>query len=146
MPETIRRINDVVHDFDGTIADSGRENVRTMATVLGRDFTLEEIEIMRNRSTRQNMRNLDVRMWQLPRLLKQGQQIVGQRMHYIPVFEGMSDAIGQLDEEGYRQYVLSTNSSENISKFLAHHGLADRIADIYGGVSMLGKARKLAGL
>jgi phosphoglycolate phosphatase len=147
MSETPRQIDDVVHDFDGTIADSGEANLSAMATVLGRDpFTLEEVEDMRSRTTRENMRQLGVRGWQLPRLLLKGQRIVGEKLDDIEVFEGMPDALAQLAEEGYGQYVLSTNSSENISRFLALNGLAGAVADVYGGVSMLGKARKLSRL
>jgi phosphoglycolate phosphatase len=147
MSEIPRKIDDVVHDFDGTIADSGEANLAAMATVLGRDpFTLEEVEDMRSRTTKENMRRLGVRKWQLPRLLLKGQQLIGENMDRIQVFQGMPEAIDQLDEGGYGQYVLSTNSSENISRFLALHGLTDRIADVYGGVNMLGKARKLSKL
>lgn len=147
MSETPRQIDDVVHDFDGTIADSGEVNLEVMAKVLNRDpFTAEEVEEIRALTTLEGMEKLGVKKWQLPRLLVRGRRIAGQNMHRIDAFEGMPEAIGQLSDDGYGQYVLSTNSTGNIRELLDRHDLVDAMTDIYGGSSMLGKAKRLTKL
>jgi len=147
MSETSRRIKDVVYDFDGTLADSGEVNLEAMATVLGREpFTAEEVEELRARTTLESMKKLGVKRRQLPDLLLKGRRIAGQNMHRIGVFEGIPEALGELGEADYGQFVLSTNSAENISEFLARHGLAGNITEVYGGAGMLSKARRLTSL
>lgn len=147
MSEVPRKVKNVVHDFDGTLADSGAINLEAMAIVLRRDpFTREEAESLRSLTTLESMKKLGVKKRQLPRLIVQGQRIVGRNMHRIGVFEGIPDAIDRLHEKGYAQYVLSTNSSDNIWELLGRHGLAGSIAEVYGGAGMLSKAKRLAAL
>ncbi|HEX5744382.1 MAG TPA: HAD hydrolase-like protein [Candidatus Saccharimonadales bacterium] len=147
MSEAPRHINAAIHDFDGTLADSGAVNLEAMAQVLGRDaFTAEEVEDIRRLTTLQGMQMLGIRKWQLPRLLLRGQRIVAQNMHRVDVFEGIPEAIGELDAEGYSQYVLSTNSAENIRTLLDRHDLTASMRDIHGGAGMFGKARRLTNL
>lgn len=147
LSEAPRQVNDVIHDFDGTIADSGEVNLEVMAEVLNREpFSAEEIEEIRTLTTLEGMARLGVKKWQLPRLLVRGRRIAGQHMHRIDAFEGMPEAIDQLSDDGYGQYVLSTNSEGNIRELLDRHDLVDRMTDICGGSSMLGKARRLTTL
>lgn len=147
MSEDLYRIEAIIFDFDGTLADSAEVNLEATAEVLKRDpFTPEEIEVFRTLTAQETMKKLRIKKWQLPSLLLKGQRIARENMHRIPAFPGMPEAIDQLDKKGYDRYILSTNSLNNIHAFLGRNSLDDSITKVYGGADLFGKARRLSRL
>jgi phosphoglycolate phosphatase len=147
MSETARKIDTVILDFDGTIANSGGVTLETFAEVLHRPpFTLEEISDLRALPTRTNMKNLGIRTWQIPYMLMRGRRLASEKMDRVEAFEGMPEAIRQLDAEAYGLHVVSSNSSGNINNLLERSGLDDSITSIRAGAGMFNKAKRLTNL
>jgi phosphoglycolate phosphatase len=141
------KIDTVILDFDGTIADSADVSLETLAEVLHRPpFTSEQITDFHTLPTRTSMKNLGIKTWQLPYLLMRGRRITATKMDQVEIFEGMPEAIRQLDEEDYGLYVLSTNSLKNITNLLDRNGLGGNITGIRAGAGMFNKAKRLAAL
>jgi len=147
MTEVAPKIDTAIFDFDGTIADSANVSLETLAEVLHRPpFTPEQITDFQTLPTRTNMKNLGIKTWQLPYLLMQGRRISAKKMDQVEIFDGMPEAIRQLDEEDYGLYVLSTNSLQNITNLLDRNGLGDNMTGIRAGAGMFNKAKRLAAL
>jgi phosphoglycolate phosphatase len=85
-------------------------------------LTQEEIKQLRGLPLKQVIKYLKIRSWQIPKLPK---------------------AIGQLQRDGYKMYILSTNSPANIEKFLKANDINDCFVDIYGDIGLRGKAAGL---
>ena len=56
---------------------------------------------------------------------------------------GVREVLESLHAAGERLYILSSNSNENVEKYLQHHRLASYFSGVYGGASLLGKAPRL---
>ena len=135
----------VIFDFDGTIADSLPAIISVAEDLMHRTrpYTAAEIDGMRDLSIPDLLRALGIPQWKAVILLFRGRRMLKKHMHGIAVHKGMRDVIEQLYEQGVPLYVLSSNSTENVQKYLQWHKLNQYFQNVYGGVSMLGKAPRL---
>jgi phosphoglycolate phosphatase-like HAD superfamily hydrolase len=135
----------LIFDFDGTIADS-----LTMTIDIFRDLTgwqgartPEEIAIFRRMPLRKVIKEVKVPLYQVPSLLMRGRKVMTSRITEVAVFPGMAPVIKTLHAEGHRMLVMSSNSTQNVEKFLHHHKLYTYFDGIYGGVGLLNKAASI---
>lgn len=135
----------LIFDFDGTIADSFEEVLRIFYELMGRKGVLEaaEIERLQGMSLVQAAKELHIRPWLMPFLVIRGRMRMGRRMAGVKAHQGIVEALKKLHNEGHQLYILSSNSTRNIQKFLVTHDLAYEFVNIYGGVGLLSKARAL---
>jgi phosphoglycolate phosphatase len=68
---------------------------------------------------------------------------MSKRLNEIEMFAGMSDLLESLHARGYKLFIMSSNSTSNISKFLSSNGVKKYFKKIYGGVGLLNKAGAL---
>jgi phosphoglycolate phosphatase len=135
----------IIFDFDGTIADSFGIFVEALSAAVERrnPLIVDDIEsLRRSSSTRDIIKKLGIRPWQMPSLVFRGRREIAARMDRVTVFKGISEALKDIAAE-YTIYILSTNSEENIMKFLKKHKLGGYIHGVYGNNSILGKAKSL---
>jgi HAD superfamily hydrolase (TIGR01549 family) len=116
-----------IFDFDGTIADTQLYLV-SIANKLADEFKFNkiqpgDIEKMENMTSKEVCRYLRVSRWKLPRILLRAKGEYLQAIHTIQPFEGMKEIIEELKELGHDVGIFSSNSVENVHKFLAHHEL-----------------------
>jgi phosphoglycolate phosphatase len=143
----------IVFDFDGTIAD-------TFTVVLDifhrlerrtKPLTEEEQVLMRGaalmqvrlRSVIRAASRLDVPFWRLPFLFAVAQFLLRRRMHEVQPYPGMPELIKQLAAEGHTLFIVSSNSSHNIKKFLKAQNLQKYFTTVYGDVRPQKKAKML---
>jgi phosphoglycolate phosphatase len=143
----------IVFDFDGTIAD-------TFTVVLDifhrlerrtKPLTEEEQVLMRGaalmqvrlRSVIRAASRLDVPFWRLPFLFAVAQFLLRRRMHEVQPYPGMPELIKQLAADGHTLFIVSSNSSHNIKKFLKAQNLQKYFATVYGDVRPQKKAKML---
>jgi phosphoglycolate phosphatase len=138
-----------IFDFDGTIADS-LELVLSEFNRLAPRFRVKPIDrddLARVRKMKASaaMKEHGVSFWKLPLLVSAMRSALHKHVAGLEPCEGMAEALRALAKNGCRCSVLSTNSSQNIERFLERHDLKmfERIA---GGASMFGKARALSRL
>lgn len=139
----------VIFDFDGTIADSLELVVSAFNQVAPflrvRPVERAALPRMRMLEPQTALREHGVSFWKLP-FLVHGVRIGMRRgVTSLEPFAGMAETLRALRASGCRCYVLSTNSSDNIARFLARHDL-NVFEQIAGGASMFGKARALTRL
>ena len=61
----------------------------------------------------------------------------------MDTFPGMSEVLKELNGRGYRMYILSTNSSANIEKFLKKHKIGSYFSKINGDIGLRSKSAAL---
>jgi phosphoglycolate phosphatase len=135
----------IIFDFDGTIADSFEEVLRVFYDMTGRKEALDpaKIERLRGMSLVHAAEEIHVRPWLMPLLIMRGRRRMGRRMEHVHAHKGVPEIIKKLHNEGHQLYIVSSNSSWNIQKFLGRHDLAYEFVNIYGGVGLLNKGRAL---
>jgi phosphoglycolate phosphatase-like HAD superfamily hydrolase len=135
----------IIFDFDGTIADSFSAVVGIFHELTHRSQLVTPEEIVRLR----HMRLMDVARaekiskWRAPFLLLRGRRMMAKRLGAVNAFGGIPDAIEQAHAAGHQLFIMSSNSTSNVRKFLREHELDQYFTKVYGGVGLLGKARAL---
>ncbi len=135
----------VIFDFDGTIADSlpGIVNLYESVRKKGHKHTAADIEKMRNLSMYQIALAMKIPKWKIVILAIWGRRMFKNHMRTIRVYPGMTELIAELKSKGVKLFVVSTNNTANVTKYLTKHGLIDQFDNVYGGASFLGKARTM---
>ena len=134
----------IIFDFDGTIADS----FDYVAGYLARESKFsrsssEELEALRGLSMVAMARRLGHPWWRLPRLFLQGRHRMRRIIGHLEPFKGMPELIRKLHAEGHELFIVSSNSVYNVHSFLHRHKLHTNFLEIYGGISIFGKAPAL---
>lgn len=135
----------IIFDFDGTIADSFEVIVDIFEHITKRPERLSEKQIaeLRGYSLQTVAERLHIPRWRLPFLLTRGRRMMSRRIDEVPVFEGVPKIFEELQAEGHELFIVSSNSSRNIKKFLKRHHLYTYFTDIKGSTGLLGKSRAI---
>ncbi len=135
----------IIFDFDGTLADSLPAVIDVFCELTGRPNTYTEEDIARYRhlSFGELANELDIPKWRIPVLVVKGRRLLLKHIQDIHPHPGIHKMLTELQARGERMYILSSNSTENVNKYLQHHGLDQFFKSVYGGASLLGKAPRL---
>lgn len=139
-------VNAVIFDFDGTLADSFDEVLAFFSTQGGRDpktLTADEHQRLRGLSMRDLALASGIPSWRLPFVYFRSRAKLSKRMNLIQPFDGMNDVLAGLHAENYQMYMISSNSTRNINRFLVHHGMSGYFKKVYGSVGWFGKGNIL---
>jgi phosphoglycolate phosphatase len=135
----------IIFDFDGTIVDSFTMVVGIMYKLKPRWPIMPkgEVERLRGMAMLQVAQELRIPAWQIPFLLIRGRRKMNHMIGTLKVIPGMEDALRKLHADGHELYVISSNSSKNITSVLDRYKLTDCFTEIEGSVSLLGKSRNI---
>lgn len=135
----------IIFDLDGTLADSlgvGLDILNEMHLV-EHVITREDYERTKNLTIPAIFKEFGVPLWRAPQMAIHARAEITKRIHEIPFFDGMDDAISALAQKNYRLFVMSSNSLANVQKFLEIHNVRKPFEQIYGGAGIFGKAKAL---
>ena len=62
-------------------------------------------------------------------------------IHVIPLFEGMDQALARLNQAKYELFIVTSNSTRNVERFLASRGILGEFKKVYGGAGLFKKSR-----
>lgn len=134
----------IIFDFDGTIADSYDYFLGFLAREAGRPpLTGNQKAEFHGLSLVRMTRKMDVSWVRLPFLLRKCRQEMNPAMKHVEPFPGMPEVIRKLHKNGHKLYILTTNSTTNVRKFLKHHKLDSHFIEVYGGAGLFGKGPAL---
>ncbi|MEO6761851.1 MAG: HAD hydrolase-like protein [Candidatus Saccharimonadales bacterium] len=135
----------VIFDFDGTIVDSLPAVIKVFEELTGRDkpYTPVEVEHYRKFSPIELVSELGIPKWKVPMLMVRGRSALQKHLKDIDLQPGITDVIKKLHDSGWHLHILSSNSTENVNKYLARHKLKRYFISVYGGASLVGKAPRL---
>jgi len=143
-------MNTVIFDFDGTIADSFPAAIKIAHQLTKKPelANFDQVETYRDKNfgLLEAMNKLDIPKWKLPWLLLRGRKIMSNQIETIPLVSGMDDVLADLKKATYGLFVISSNSTSNIDKFLLEKGLMGYFTKVYGGASLFNKAKLIAKL
>lgn len=134
----------IIFDLDGTIADSFDYITDFLANEKNQQ-KLDPVqkEQLKGMSMLAIARKLNHRWWGMPMLFLRGRRNMEVTMNKMQPFAGMPELIRKVHAEGHELFIVSSNSVKNIHKFLHHHHLHTYFLEVYGGVSIFGKAPAL---
>ncbi|MCU0565609.1 MAG: HAD-IA family hydrolase [Oculatellaceae cyanobacterium Prado106] len=140
----------IIFDFDGTIADS-LEILIIAANRIAPEYgyppiSMEQIPEFKKLSSREIMRYLGLARWRLPFFLQRFRHELTQSMGDLQFIEGMKEVLLKLHQQGHRLGIVSSNSQQNVERFLQIQGCADWFEFVYGGQIFSSKARELSRL
>lgn len=132
----------VIFDFDGTLVDSSKalnQVYHHLAEKYGlQKISPETIEEIRSLPVREKLRLGGIPIYKLPRLAREARQEYASHIEQLQLYDGISDALEKLQEMGIKLYILSSNSTSNIRRFLASHSL-DCFKGVYSSPNILKK-------
>ena len=102
----------------------------------------DQLPRLRRLGPREVAKELRVPFWRVPQITKAVRKAMHARMEHLNPFEGIAEMLHELWERGTRTAIVSSNAYENVSAFLARHGI-DRFEHVSCGVGLFGKASRL---
>ena len=117
----------MIFDFDGTIADTHHYMValcNRLAPEFG--YTLipqQDIEALRDKSAIEIIQHLKIPMTKVPSIVRRAKQLFHDGISTIKLIDGMHDALHDLQRDGVRLGILSSNDRKNIDAFLDLHDI-----------------------
>jgi phosphoglycolate phosphatase len=133
----------IIFDFDGTIADSFDYVAEFLAKEAGHDLDKQQLEALRGQSMPAMARQLGFRWWRLPRLFLRGRHNMNKVISQLQPIKGMPEVIKHLHAEGHELFIVTSNTVKNVHKFLHRRDLQTYFVEVYGGISLFGKAPAL---
>lgn len=147
--EPANRVRHVIFDFDGTIVDSMDVALQLINQAAEKyhyhPVKSEDIEKLRRMSMPERFKALNVSPYHIPRIALELVRNYTKSLRFIHIFEGMREVILALKERGLTLSIISSNSNQNIRKFLADNNL-DVFDHIYCAKNLFGKERTIASL
>lgn len=135
----------VVFDFDGTIADA-EEVLLNIYKPIAEEFgwpklTRQDYYRLKKGTPRDIMQWANVKIWQIPRLLRIGRAEYKKHVKDVKLFDGMPDVLEELSTDK-DIYILSSNDSAAVQKILKLNRLKAEVT-ILQGSPLFGKDKAL---
>jgi phosphoglycolate phosphatase len=135
----------VIFDFDGTLSDSGNWFLSILDDLARRfrfrSVTDDEIEALRNKTTREVIAQLGISRWKLPFIATHVRRRFAGSTDQIALFDGVRAMLSALSDSGVRMMVCSSNSEANVRAVFGPEDSA-RFEHYYCGSGLFGKVRK----
>lgn len=133
----------ILFDFDGTLADTLDETIIVFNELCGefghKKINLKDKEVWRNKSSLKVVRDLGISIFKLSYFIKKAREKLGERIEKIKPAKNLRPVLVKLNKNNALA-ILSSNSEENIRKFLQVNRL-DFFKHIFPNSSTFGKAR-----
>lgn len=140
-------ISTFIFDFDGTLVDSFvlvKKVLPIVCKELGKDdFSDKEIEIMKTKGFGQLIKELKIPLLKIPSLNGMIQEKLNAYMEEMEFFPNLLPQLTDLKQAGFNLGILSSNSRNNIDKFLSAKNQTQLFDFIYTDKSLFGKDKIL---
>ncbi|MCJ8279093.1 MAG: HAD-IA family hydrolase [Rivularia sp. ALOHA_DT_140] len=133
----------IIFDFDGTIADTVDALVN-IANSLAVEFsfapiTPEEFLLLKNLTSREIFKYSGIPLFKIPFLLKKVKRELKNKIPELKPIQGIPEALLELQENGSRLGIITSNSKGNVREFLKINNLDNFFEFVHTGVTIFGK-------
>jgi epoxyqueuosine reductase len=140
-PEMTQKV--IIFDFDGTIADTVDALV-SIANRLAVDFgyiqiTPDQLALFKNLTSREIIKYSGVSLFKIPFLVKKVKGELKSKIPELKPIPGIKEALTELQAQGYKLGIITSNSKENVTQFLEINDLNHLFDFIYSGITIFGK-------
>lgn len=137
----------VIFDFDGTIVDSLDTVIRILnrlAVEFGYPVAQpDEIEQLKNLSSRELIGRSQVAPYKLPFLLRRVRQELNREIGHLEPIPEMKPTLLALKQQGHQLGIVTSNSAQNVRAFLNAQALEPVFDFVSTGLALLGKSQVL---
>src|SRR5688572_22610663 len=142
MTNSLRHLKAIVFDFDGTLCNDFKpliNIINSKSDEFGYTRTPEsKVAGLRDLPSHDLFKSLGITPEKLPQAVKNAVTSLAQQIHALPTFPGLADTLHKLQTRNFRLGILTSNSKENVEKFLELNQM--KVMDfIYSGSSVFGK-------
>ncbi|GAB3711701.1 HAD-IA family hydrolase [Spirosoma flavus] len=135
----------IIFDFDGTLADSFPYFLRTINTLADTykfpKIDEQDVDRLRGLDARQMMQRAKLPAWKIPLIARSFIQLMARDIDQIRLFDGMTELLKKLANQGVKLAIVSSNSEENIRRVLGNESAS--LITYYGcGTSLFSKQHK----
>ena len=135
----------VILDFDGTIADT-LELAIGIYNRIAPEYNYSPVgeterELFRTKKPQELLKTYGISKLKLLTMLLRIRKELSRHVPEIKPVEGMEAALREISDAGYRLGILTSNSVENVRKFLDINSLSTLFDFIHSGRSLFGKDR-----
>lgn len=137
----------LIFDFDGTLVDSFQcviETFNQLADELRfRKIKPEEINHIKNISSKELIQYLKIPFYKIPTVIYKARKIIHKNIPTLMPFNGIAALLHDLADAGFTLGIVTSNSEENVTKWLKANDMHQYFHFIYSESSYLGKKRAL---
>ncbi len=125
----------VLFDFDGTLVNSF-DCIMQKAMLLAKEYgyyklDAYEIEKLRDMSSLEVIRYFRIPLYKIPELILQMRRYLHNEITTLPPVEGIQGLLQDLRQQNMEIGILTSNSKENVQKWLEIHGISEHISFIH---------------
>ncbi|HLD69852.1 MAG TPA: HAD-IA family hydrolase, partial [Candidatus Omnitrophota bacterium] len=121
------KIKVLIFDFDGTIADTFQSMIEISNHLAGefnfKKIEAHEVEDYKDKTSQEMLKLLKVSTLKVPRIALRAKKELNKRMYTIKPVKGLKEILGEIKSLDYKMGILTSNSLENVNKFLEQHDL-----------------------
>lgn len=136
----------VVFDFDGTIADTRDELTAVSNDVLVemgyQPMNEQQIQAIRDASPMEALKIAGFPRRKLPQAVRRVRQLMYERYDDTSIYPGLDQQLNKLHKK-MQLAILTSNSPENVARFLKRHSIENHFAFTVSKSSLFGKGRHL---
>jgi len=134
----------VIFDFDGTIANT-LDPIANIVNRLSDEFGFkkmeeESIDELRNKKPKEILKDLGISMFKLSSVGKRIKSELNREIEDVHPISGIKEVLLELKKTRYKLGILTSNSKDNVSKFLKRNNL-DLFDFIHSESSIFGKSK-----
>jgi phosphoglycolate phosphatase len=137
----------LIFDFDGTLVDSFNAAMSNLAILANeRCFRMvdrEEIETLKNLTSKELIKYLKIPFYKLPRILRDARECMRNEMSALTTFMELPEVLSQLQDMNCSMGIVTSNSVANVEAWLEHQEISHFFDFIHGESSYFGKKRIL---
>lgn len=139
----------VIFDFDGTVAHSLPSLVRVLNRLSEKyhykQINEADIGMLRNMASEEALRSLGISLLKLPLVVRSARLEFQKEIELLKPVAGINKALLQLKKGGFSLCMLTSNSEENVRKFLKAN-ISTEFDFVFSGSSLFGKAQIIRNL
>jgi phosphoglycolate phosphatase len=139
-------ISAIIFDFDGTIANTKAFAYQVYSTICDKynvkKLDEDAFDHLKTLSLVDKFRAHEMSVFRLPKLARRARREINTVMHEVKPFNGLIELLTKLKADGFKLFILSSNSVKNINIFIEQYDL-NVFEDIYGRAKYLKKEKIL---